>query len=143
MRRQLLTLVITLTLALSAFGDTEPRPFKGSFVNDEHRVNLVLDLYEASLFAPNYGYLGELNGYMNGRGIYGMWFLVDCKIEDKKATLRMTNDIGSDSQTVIFEQLNDSIFTYKAVDGNEVKKAVGRRLVRIPSHMKFKKVSPF
>ncbi len=131
--------------ALSNSSSVQPKqqPFKGTFYNEENRVTIVLNLYEATLFAPNYGFLGELNGFMHGSGIYGMWFTTSHKIEGNTATLRMSNDIGSDAQTIVFHQLTDSTFSYKAVGGNEVKKAVGRKLVHIPSGMVFKKYSAF
>ncbi len=139
MFRKLFFLLILSVFSLTARGDSKDLPFKGNFYNEENRINLVLNLYEANIYAPNYGYLGQLNGFMNGRGIYGIWFMVDHKIEGNVATLRLTNDIGSDSQTVIFEQLTDSTYSYKAVHVNEVKKAVGRRLVKIPTTMIFKR----
>ncbi len=138
MLRKLFFLLLLSCLSQTALGDSKDLPFKGNFHNEENRVNLVLNLYEADIFAPGYGFLGELNGFMNG-GIYGVWFMTDYKIEGNVATLRMTNDIGSDAQTILFELLPDGSYSYKAINGNEVKKAVGRRLVRIPSSMIFKR----
>ncbi len=139
MRKCFLLLIAFFSIGV-AFGETKDKLFKGNFYNEENRVSITLDLYAATLYAPNYGFLGELNGYMNGSGIYGIWFITDYKVKDNMAILRMTNDIGSDAQTIHFLQLNDSTFSYQAVDGNEVKKAVGRRLVRIPEKMTFRKI---
>lgn len=114
-------------------------PFKGVYENFENRVIIRLNLYDATLTAPGLDFLGKLNGYMSGRGIYGIWLLTDFEIKDNEATLRFSNDTGADSQTIVFTQENDSTFHYKAVDGNYVKKASGRKLVKITSEMDFKK----
>lgn len=119
--------------------DNKRPPFKGIFENFENRAVIHLDLYNATLTAPGLDFLGKLNGYMNGRGIYGIWLLTDYKIEGKVATLRFSNDTGADSQTILFTQENDSIFQYKAINGNSIKRASGKKLVKIASEMTFKK----
>lgn len=117
----------------------KPLPFKGIYENAENRVIIRLNLYEPTLTAPNLDFLGKMNGYMHGRGIYGIWLLTDFDIKGKTATLRFSNDSGADSQTIEFTQLNDSTFRYNAVGGNDVKKASGRKLVKIVSEMEFRK----
>ncbi len=117
----------------------KPLPFKGIYENAENRVIIRLNLYEPTLTAPNLDFLGKMNGYMHGSGIYGIWLLTDFDIKGKTATLRFSNDSGADSQTIEFTQLNDSTFRYKAVGGNDVKKASGRKLVKIVSEMEFRK----
>lgn len=115
------------------------QPFKGAFYCKDANISIVLDLYEESLEAPDLSFLGKLHGYMSGRGVYGTWLVTDCKIEDKTATIRFSNDVGSDSQTIIFKQKSDSLFDYKAVGGNVIKKAVGRKLVKIEDELLFKR----
>ena len=144
LRHKLLGLAL---LSASVFGyssavsaQTEkPKPFKGIYENAENRVIIRLDLYESTLTAPNLDFLGKLNGYMHGRGIYGIWLLTDFDIKDNTAILRFSNDTGADSQTIEFTQLNDSTFRYKAVNGNNIKKASGRKLVKIASEMIFRR----
>ena len=78
----------------------------------------------------------------NDSKLYGTWFVLDHSIKDNRATLRMTNDIGSDAQDIYFTMQNDSTFTYKAVGGNEVKKAVKHKLYKIVSEMTFVRIKP-
>ena len=125
-------------LAIGAFAQMQ-QPFKGRFVCDAKRITIQLDLYETSLTAPGLDFLGKVNGYMFGGGVYGVWLLTDFSIKDNTATLRMSNDTGSDSQTVEFKMQSDSLFHYKAVGGNNVKKAQGRRLVKIEPEMDFRR----
>lgn len=113
------------------------RPFAGHYFCEATGVHLYLDLYEATLEAPGFSFLGKMNGYMNGN-IYGTWMLIDHTIKDTKATLRFSNDIGSDSQTVEFTQTSDSTFSYHAVGGNAIRRAVGNKLVKTTGDMEFR-----
>lgn len=115
------------------------KPFKGRFVCDANKITMQLDLYETSLEAPGLSFLGKVNGYMHGAGVYGVWLLTGFSVKDGTATLRMSNDTGSDSQTIEFKMQTDSLFHYKAVGGNAVKKAQGRRLVKIEPEMDFRR----
>lgn len=114
------------------------QPFKGHFYCPETKVHLYLDLYEESIEVPGFSFLGKMQGYMEG-GIYGTWMLIKHEIRagQRKVLLRFSNDIGSDSQNIEFTQINDSTFTYQAVEGNAIKKAVGRKLVKVTDQMKF------
>ncbi|RKV70480.1 MAG: hypothetical protein D8B56_08400, partial [Alloprevotella sp.] len=69
--------------------------FKGEFYNEEIGLKLHLDLYNESLEVPDMAFLGPVGGYMDG-SIYGVWMLTSHKIKGKTATLRFTNDVGSD-----------------------------------------------
>ena len=129
------TLTLGILLALSAVvsAQTLDKPFKGHFVNRENNVHLYMDLYEESLTAPGYGFLGNVPAYFNGN-VYGSWLMVSHKVKsDRKATLRFSNDIGSDAQTIDIEILNDSTLSYRATGSAVIKKVVNRKLVKIPT----------
>ena len=115
---------------------TENQPFKGYFFNENEKVALYLDLYEASLTVPGMSFLGKVNGYMNGN-IYGVWMLTKFKVNSKNATLRFSNDQGADAQTIKLQMVNDSLFRYQAVDGNHIKRVHKRRLIKIPEELYF------
>ncbi|MBR1732387.1 MAG: hypothetical protein IJ729_01395, partial [Alloprevotella sp.] len=103
-------------------------------------ITIRLDLYEESLEVPDYPFLGKTVGYMLGdtqERLYGTWFLLSHKIKENKAVLRMSNDIGSDAQTIEFTYLPDGSFTYRATGGNEVKRAVRRKLYKVVPEMVF------
>lgn len=139
MKNKLLLFFCALMLAggqLSA--QTADRPFKGRFYNEENRIYLTLDLYEATLDAPGLSFLGKMNGFMNGN-IYGVWLLTSHKIEGKTATLRFSNEQGSDAQTVRLTAQSDSVLIYKALDGNSIRRVEKRKLVKIPSEMTFRR----
>lgn len=114
------------------------RPFEGHFYCKETGVDIFLNLYEADLDVPGSEFLGKMHGYMCGE-IYGTWMLIKHEVKGNKALLRFTNDIGSDSQNIEFTQLYDSVYTYRATGGNEIRKAVGRKLVKVTGDMKFRR----
>lgn len=146
--KQLITLVsFFVCFNLSSWGQTmdslsASRPFAGHFYCAETDTHIYLNLYEETLTAPGFSFLEKMHGYMNG-GIYGTWMLISHKTNGKKATLRFSNDIGSDSQNIEFTQTSDSTFTYHAVGGNAIRRAVGRKLVKVTDSMLFKKLKNF
>ena len=114
--------------------------FKGNFYSLHHHVQLVINLYHESISVPGYEFLGKMNGYLKGDAsqyLYGTWMLIDYKIQGNQAELRFTNDIGSDSQTILFTHKADNIYIYSTKNGNNVSKAVGRKLVKIADEMVF------
>ena len=101
-------------------------------------MHLHLNLYEENLFVPGSEFLGNVHGYMH-QGIYGTWMLIKHEIKGNKALLRFSNDIGSDSQNIEFEQVSDSVYHLRTVNGNALRKAVGRKLVKVPDEMDFRR----
>lgn len=112
--------------------------FKGEFYNEEIGLKLHLDLYNEDLEVPDMPFLGPVGGYMDG-SIYGVWMLTSHKIKGKTATLRFTNDVGSDSQTILLTDKGDGTFLYETQGGNVVRRVEGRRLVKIAGQMLMKK----
>ena len=112
------------------------RPFEGHFYCKETGVNMYLNLYEETLLAPGFSFLGKMHGYMKD-GIYGTWMITKFNIKDQKATIRFSNDIGSDSQDIEFTQKSDSLYTYHAVGVNSIRPAVGRKLLKVTGDMVF------
>lgn len=132
-------LFILLAFSLIATAD---EPFRGHFYSKEYGISLKLNLYADSVMIPGYEFLGPTGGFMRGdtdENLYGTWMILSHKIDGKKAILRMTNDIGSDAQTIEFTQINDSTFRYRAIGSNEVKKAIKRKLYKIENEMFFEK----
>lgn len=128
-----------LSISAQSLPDSvQARPFAGHFYCTETGVHLHLNLYEENIEIPNFSFLGDTHGYMNGK-IYGTWMLVKHEIKDNIATLRFTNDIGSDTQVIAFTHNADGTFTYEALHGNAIRKAVGRKLVKTTGHMVFKR----
>lgn len=112
--------------------------FQGVFYNEEIGLNIHLDLPDENLYVPDMAFLGPVGGYLDGR-IYGVWMLISYNIKGETATLRFTNDIGSDSQTIVLSHKGNGVFDYRTVEGNNIRKVQNRKLVRIADRMQMKK----
>lgn len=139
--KTLLSLLFFLFLSLPVSAQTADtlRTFEGHFFCAEAQVELVLNLYEEDVEVPNFGFLGPMHGYMSGRGIYNTWMLVRHEVKGDEATLRFSNDIGSDAQDVEFRRNADGTYSFHATGGNALRKAVGRKLVKISGDMTFRR----
>ena len=127
---------LLIPLALTATG-----PFKGLFANKDHQLNLCIDLYEETVEVPGMEMFGPMNGYVNGQGVYNVWYITSVEIKDEKcATIRVSNDLGSEAQAIELTLLNDSTLHFKQVGGNVIKKVVGKKLQKIPVEMTLKRV---
>lgn len=136
MRKVFFTLFLALTSCICTLAQ---RPFEGHFFSKELGVNLYINLYEETLTAPGFSFLGKMHGYMKD-GIYGTWMITKCHIDGNCAKIRFSNDIGSDTQDVELKIKDDDTYTYHAIGGNAVRKAVGRKLVKVSGDMTFVRV---
>ena len=112
------------------------QPWKLRLHCPEERIDLRLDLYEESIEVPGLEAFGPMNGYLDGN-IYGVWYVVGFDIkDDKNATITIANDLGSEDQKLTLTQNADSTYQLKFLGYNAVKRAQGKKLVKIPSEMK-------
>lgn len=115
------------------------QPWKLSLTSPEEKINLHLDLYEESIEVPGLEAFGPMNGYLDGN-IYGVWYVVGFDIkDDQHATLTIANDLGSEDQKLTLTQNPDSSYQLKFLGYNAVKRAQGKKLVKIPGELKMVK----
>ena len=113
-------------------------PWKVKLHCPEENILLHIDLYEESINVPGMDMFGPMNGYLGGN-IYGVWSVTSFRIQDDKvAMLRLSNDLGSETQKATLTQQSDSIYVLHFDGLNVVKRAVGKKLVKIPSDLKMK-----
>ncbi len=112
------------------------QPWKMRLTSPDEKINLTLDLYEESIEVPGLEDFGPMNGYMDGN-IYGVWYVVGFDIkDDRNATITIANDLGSEDQKLSLTQNADSTWQLKFLGYNAVKRAQGKKLVKIPSEFK-------
>lgn len=132
------TLAVALAIATASIGQ---RPWKVNLQQPEEGINLRLDLYEESIEVPGMEAFGPMNGYMDGN-IYGVWYVVSFDIkDDSHANVTIANDLGSEDQKLTLTQTSDSTYQLKFLGYNAVKRAQGKKLVKIPTEFVMKKVS--
>lgn len=113
------------------------KAFKHTLFNKENNIHLYIDLYEESINVPGMDMFGPMNGYINGN-IYGVWIITSAKIQDEKnAIIRLSNDLGSETQEVKLTVKNDSTYIFEQQGGCNIKKAVNKKLVKIPQKLIF------
>ena len=76
-----------LAVALLSTSLTAGNLFKGRFKNIENQLNLHIDLYEESLSVPGLEMFGPMHGYVNGQGVYNVWYIT--KVELKGTTFQI------------------------------------------------------
>ncbi|MBR4187630.1 MAG: hypothetical protein IKO60_04380 [Bacteroidaceae bacterium] len=132
------TLAVALAIATASIGQ---RPWKVNLQQPEEGINLRLDLYEESIEVPGMEAFGPMNGYMDGN-IYGVWYVVSFDIkDDSHANVTIANDLGSEDQKLTLTQTSDSTYQLRFLGYNAVKRAQGKKLVKIPTEFVMKKVS--
>lgn len=134
--RYVLPLLLCIT-SMVAVAQSTSNPYKGTFVCKKAQITIHLNAYDENIDVPGLSFLGKTNGYLSGTGVYGIWMITSCQKQGDALRIRLSNDTGSDSQTIIFKQVNDSIFSYKAVGGNVIKKVQHRKLVKIEDTLEF------
>ncbi len=126
-------LILTASVALAQ------GPWKMKLTCPEEKVNLVMNLYEESIEVPGMEMFGPMNGYLGGN-IYGVWSITSFEIKDNKnAKLRVSNDLGSETQEIQLTQQNDSTWKMDFLGRNVVKRVNGKKLVKIPATYLMKK----
>ena len=132
---KLATIAVTFFFATAALG---VQPWKLRLHCPEEKIDLHLDLYEESVEVPGMEAFGPMNGYLGGN-IYGVWYVVGFDIkDDQHAVVTIANDLGSEDQKLTLTQTSDSTYQLKFLGYNAVKRAQGKRLVKIPGELNMK-----
>lgn len=129
---------LTLILIALCFGSSllAQGPWKLKLYCPEESVRLHIDLYEESIEVPGMEMFGPMNGYLNGN-VYGVWTVTSFKIQDDKtATLRLSNDLGSETQKATLTQQSDSLYLLHLDGLCVIKRVVGKKLVKVPVDFK-------
>ena len=129
---------LTLILIALSFGSSllAQGPWKLKLYCPEESVRLHIDLYEESIEVPGMEMFGPMNGYLNGN-VYGVWTVTSFKIQDDKtATLRLSNDLGSETQKATLTQQSDSLYLLHLDGLCVIKRVVGKKLVKVPVDFK-------
>ena len=127
-------------LATALLGTKAQRPWKMDLICEAERITLHMDLYEESITVPRMEMFGPMNGYLGG-DIYGVWSITSFDIKnDRETMLRVSNDLGSETQRISLTQQTDSTWLMRFEGRNVVKRVSGKKLVKIPSEYVMKRL---
>ena len=73
------------------------QPWKVQLFASKEKITLDINLYEETIDVPGMEMFGPMNGYLGGE-IYGVWAITSFNIKKNKAILRLSNDLGSETQ---------------------------------------------
>lgn len=114
--------------------------WKLELTDEKENIQLYIDLNEESIEVPTMENFGPMNGYLGGN-IYGVWPVTSFKIiNQKKAKINLSNDLGSETQPSILEQVSDSTWRLTFEGHNTIKRVNGKKLVRTPSILLMKQI---
>lgn len=116
------------------------RPWKCILRCNDENVRLEIDLYEESIEVPGMDMFGPMNGYLNGN-VYGVWTVTSFKIlDDKNATLRLSNDLGSETQECTLTIDEEGKYNLHLKGSTVIKRVEKKKLVKVNSSMTFTRV---
>ena len=113
------------------------KPWKCTLKCEEEKTQMVIDLYEETVDVPGMDMFGPMNGYLGGN-IYGVWSITSCSItDDRHAKLRLSNDLGSETQECILSIEDDGTYRLSMKGSTVVKRVEKKKLVKVSSTMVF------
>lgn len=124
--KQLLVLILLVVCMLSHAED----PWKLDLIDRNKNITLKINLDEECIEVPGMEAFGPMHGYLGGN-IYGIWAVTSFRINNKKAILRLSNDLGSETQEVELTQTTDSTYQLKLVGTTVIKRVEGHKLHKI------------
>lgn len=132
MKRLFKLVILCQLLCLNCQWSVAQTPWRQHLKSDEG-VILHIDLHEETITVPGMEDFGPSNGYLGG-DIYGVWMVTSFKIQDdRNATLRLSNDLGSEIQNVVLRQENDSTWSMQLKGYNAIRRVKDKKLVKMPS----------
>lgn len=136
------TVFLTLTafMVLSVYAQKEDRAFKTYLYNDEYEVFLRINFYDKDIKIAGQELYGELPGYLGRKQHSFCWVMVVAEIEnERKATMTMVNDFGSEDLTASLTRKNDSIYIFRQEKGSTVKIPKNGKWQKLPKSLEFKR----
>lgn len=138
--RKFLLMIILVAATVNCFAQKDSTAFRAYLYNNDYEVYLRINFYDQDITIPGQELYGELPGYLGKKNNSFCWVITSCKINnDKKATLQLINDFGSEDLTATLTRKNDSIYTLRQEDGNAIKVPFKGKWQKLPKTLDFKR----
>ena len=133
-------MIILVAATVNCFAQKDSTAFRAYLYNNDYEVYLRINFYDQDITIPGQELYGELPGYLGKKNNSFCWVITSCKINnDKKATLQLINDFGSEDLTATLTRKNDSIYTLRQEDGNAIKVPFKGKWQKLPKTLDFKR----
>ena len=125
---------------MKCFAQKDSTAFRAYLINNEYEVYLRINFYDQNIKIPGQELYGELPGYLGKKNNSFCWVITSCKVEsEKKATLQLINDFGSEDLTATLTRKNDSIYVLRQGDGNPIKVPSKGKWQKLPKTIELKR----
>ena len=138
--RNFLLFILLSTAVWKGYAQQDNTAFRAYLYNNEYDVYLRINFYDQDVTIPGQELYGELPGYLGKKNNSFCWVITSCKVEsEKKATLQLINDFGSEDLTATLTRKNDSIYVLRHADGNPIKVPSKGKWQKLPKTIELKR----
>ena len=138
--RNFLLFILLSTAVWKGYAQQDNTAFRAYLYNNEYDVYLRINFYDQDVTIPGQELYGELPGYLGKKNNSFCWVITSCKVEsEKKATLQLINDFGSEDLTATLTRKNDSIYVLRQGDGNPIKVPSQGKWQKLPKTIELKR----
>ena len=138
--RNFLLFILLSTAVWKGYAQQDNTAFRAYLYNNEYDVYLRINFYDQDVTIPGQELYGELPGFLGKKNNSFCWVITSCKVEsEKKATLQLINDFGSEDLTATLTRKNDSIYVLRQGDGNPIKVPSKGKWLKLPKTIELKR----
>ena len=138
--RKFVLITVLIMAAVNGLAQKDSTPFRAYLYNNEYEVYLRINLHDQNITIPGQELYGELPGYLGKKNNSFCWVITSCKVHnDKKATLQLINDFGSEDLTATLTRKNDSVYVLRQEGGNPIKVPRNGKWQKLPKTIELKR----
>ena len=138
--RKFVLMTALIMAAVNGFAQKDSTAFRAYLYNNEYEVYLRINLHDQNITIPGQELYGELPGYLGKKNNSFCWVITSCKVHnDKKATLQLINDFGSEDLTATLTRKNDSVYVLRQEGGNPIKVPRNGKWQKLPKTIELKR----
>ena len=139
MRYYLLTTMLVVATT-KCFAQKDSTAFRAYLINNEYEVYLRINFYDQNIKIPGQELYGELPGFLGKKNNSFCWVITSCEVQsEKKATLQLINDFGSEDLKATLIRKNDSVYTLRQEQGNAIKVPFKGKWLKLPKTIELKR----
>ena len=138
--RKFLVVILLAIVANNGFAQKDSTSFHAYLYNNDYEVYLRINFYDQDVTIPGQELYGDLPGYLGKKNNSFCWVITSCDVKsDKKATMQMINDFGSEDLKATLIRKNDSIYVLQQNEGSTIKVPRKGKWQKLPKELEFKK----
>lgn len=138
--RKFLVIILLVIVATNGYAQKDNTAFRAFLYNNEYEVYLRINFYDQDITIPGQELYGDLPGYLGKKNNSFCWVITSCDIKsDKKATMQLINDFGSEDLRATLIRKNDSVYVLQQNEGNTIKVPRKGKWQKLPKELEFKK----